>query len=72
MPATSRPQKITFGEMRESGIDRILIYCADYKCSHSIQMSADRWPDRSVATPTGKPWSAMTVIRARDRLAAAA
>jgi DNA invertase Pin-like site-specific DNA recombinase len=28
--------------------------------------------DRSVATPTGKPWSAMTVIRARDRLAAAA
>jgi hypothetical protein len=22
-----------------------LIYCADYKCSHSIQMSADRWPD---------------------------
>jgi hypothetical protein len=29
----------------QSGIDRILIYCADYKCSHSIQMSADRWPD---------------------------
>jgi DNA invertase Pin-like site-specific DNA recombinase len=27
--------------------------------------------DRSVATPTGKPWSAMTVIRARDRLTAA-
>ena len=27
--------------------------------------------DRSVATPTGKPWAAMTVIRARDRLAAA-
>lgn len=24
--------------------------------------------DRNVATPTGKPWSAMTVIRARDRL----
>ncbi|WP_439400018.1 recombinase family protein (plasmid) [Bradyrhizobium sp. PMVTL-01] len=28
--------------------------------------------DRNGATPTGKPWSAMTVIRARDRLAAAA
>jgi DNA invertase Pin-like site-specific DNA recombinase len=27
--------------------------------------------DRSVATSTGKPWSAMTVNRARDRLAAA-
>jgi DNA invertase Pin-like site-specific DNA recombinase len=26
--------------------------------------------DRNVATPTGKPWSAMTIIRARDRLAA--
>jgi DNA invertase Pin-like site-specific DNA recombinase len=26
--------------------------------------------DRNVATPTGKPWSAMTVIRARHRLAA--
>jgi DNA invertase Pin-like site-specific DNA recombinase len=27
--------------------------------------------DRNVATPTGKPWSAMTVIRARERLVAA-
>jgi hypothetical protein len=35
MPALTRQQKITFGEMRESGVDRILIYCADYKCSHS-------------------------------------
>jgi DNA invertase Pin-like site-specific DNA recombinase len=26
--------------------------------------------ERSVPTPTGKPWSAMTIIRARDRLAA--
>jgi hypothetical protein len=26
--------------------------------------------ERSVATPTGKSWSAMTVIRVRDRLAA--
>jgi hypothetical protein len=45
MPETGRQQKITFREMRESGVDRILIYCADYKCSHSIEMSADRWPD---------------------------
>jgi DNA invertase Pin-like site-specific DNA recombinase len=27
--------------------------------------------ERDVATPTGKPWSAMTVIRARERLQAA-
>ena len=45
MPALARPMKITFGEMRASGIRDLLIYCADYRCSHSIQMSADRWPD---------------------------
>ena len=26
-------------------IHDLLMYCADYKCSHSVQMSADRWPD---------------------------
>jgi hypothetical protein len=45
MPALSRPQKITFGEMRSSGVRGILIYCADYTCSHSIAISGDRWPD---------------------------
>jgi hypothetical protein len=45
MRETTRQQKITFGEMRESGVDRVLIYCSDYKCSHSVEMSADRWPD---------------------------
>jgi hypothetical protein len=45
MPALTRPMKITFGEMRASGIRDLLIYCSDYRCSHSIQMSADRWPD---------------------------
>jgi len=23
----------------------ILVYCADYRCSHSIDVSADQWPD---------------------------
>jgi hypothetical protein len=32
--------------MREIGIRDVLIYCADYKCSHSIEMNADQWPDR--------------------------
>ena len=42
----SRPQKITFGEMRSSnGPTGILIFCADYRCSHSVTMDADRWPD---------------------------
>jgi hypothetical protein len=42
-----RPQKITFGEMRSSGVRSVLIYCADYHCSHSIPLSADRWPDEA-------------------------
>jgi hypothetical protein len=40
-----RPVKITFGEMRSSGVLGIMVYCADYKCSHSIAVAADRWPD---------------------------
>jgi hypothetical protein len=40
-----RPQKITFGEMREMGVRGVLVYCSDYRCSHSIVLSTDRWPD---------------------------
>jgi hypothetical protein len=40
-----RQQKITFGEMRASGVRGLLIYCSDYKCSHSTAISGDRWPD---------------------------
>ena len=42
---TDRPTKITFGEMRDMGVRGILVYCADYYCSHSMTLSADRWPD---------------------------
>jgi hypothetical protein len=44
MPADP-PQKITFAEMRSTGVRGILIYCSDYKCSHSTAISADQWPD---------------------------
>src|SRR5450755_2190528 len=44
MPETVRQQKITFGEMRASGARGLLIYCSDYKCSHSTAISADQWP----------------------------
>jgi hypothetical protein len=63
MPALTRQQKITFGEMRESGLRDLLIYCADYRCSHSVEMSAAGWPDplrvsdiehRFVCTACGK------------------
>ena len=39
------PQKITFGEMRSSGVRDVLVYCRDHRCSHSTTISADRWPD---------------------------
>jgi hypothetical protein len=31
--------------MREMGVRGLLIYCADYRCSHSTAISGDRWPD---------------------------
>jgi hypothetical protein len=40
-----RPQKITFAKMRDMGVHGLLIYCQDYKSSHSLAISADRWPD---------------------------
>jgi hypothetical protein len=42
---TRRPQKITFGEMRSSGVRGLLIYCSDFHCSHSLAISADPWPN---------------------------
>jgi hypothetical protein len=31
--------------MREMGVRGVLVHCADYRCSHSMALSADRWPD---------------------------
>jgi hypothetical protein len=31
--------------MRAAGVRGVLIYCSDYRCSHSTTMSADQWPD---------------------------
>jgi hypothetical protein len=33
------PQKISFREMRDQGVRGILIYCADYHCSHSLAIT---------------------------------
>ena len=61
---TDRPQKITFAEMRDMGVHGLLVYCADYRCSHSIAISADHWTDelrlsyieaRFVCRDCGKP-----------------
>jgi hypothetical protein len=41
-----RPQKITLREMRaDNGPRRLLVYCGDYKCAHSVIISTERWPD---------------------------
>jgi hypothetical protein len=31
--------------MRDMGVRGILVYCADYRCSHSIAISGGHWPD---------------------------
>ena len=63
MPTLTRPAKITFAELHDSGVRGVLIYCSDYRCSHSIAISGDRWPDdvrlsdiepRFVCTACGK------------------
>jgi hypothetical protein len=38
-------QKITFGEMRASGVRGLIVYCADYRCSHSVAISGDSFED---------------------------
>lgn len=41
-----RERKITLGEMRSNGGPPLLIvYCADFKCSHSVIISSSIWPD---------------------------
>ena len=48
MLTLTRPQKIAFGElnfaeMRAAGVSDVLVYCADYRCSHWTHLDADRW-----------------------------
>jgi len=45
MGVMNRQQKITLGEMRSSGPRRLLVYCADYRCAHSVTIDAGQWPD---------------------------
>jgi hypothetical protein len=37
-------QTITLGQMRQSGARRLHVFCGDYKCSHSVVIDADCWP----------------------------
>src|SRR3954465_8681790 len=31
--------------MREMGVRGLLAYCSDFRCSHSVAINGDRWPD---------------------------
>ena len=31
--------------MRDMGVRGLLIYCSDYRCSHSIAIGSDQWSD---------------------------
>ena len=42
---SDRPQKITFAEMRDMGVRGVLVYCADFRCSHSIAISGEPLAD---------------------------
>jgi hypothetical protein len=41
----SRPEKIIFAGMRTAGVRGVLVYCSDYRCSHSLTLIADEWRD---------------------------
>ena len=38
-------QTITLGQMRQSGPRRLNVFCGNYKCSHSVVIDADCWPE---------------------------
>jgi hypothetical protein len=38
-------EKFTFGAMRGLGASGVIVFCSDYRCAHSVKLSADCWPD---------------------------
>jgi hypothetical protein len=49
-------KKITLAEMRPSGVRGLLIYCSDYRCSHSIQTATDQLRQISLGFLKIKSW----------------
>ena len=31
--------------MRAAGVRDVLVYCRDHRCSHHVEINADRWDD---------------------------
>ena len=75
---TTYPQKITFGEMRASGVRDVLVYCRDHRPDVSAALttvafdqSGPRWLGISdlIAEPEGPTFISYKVARSRlDRL----
>ena len=77
--AAAKAKGVQLGGLREAGREakaaaveraKALAPLFDELAGRSAREIARILNERNVATPTGKPWSAMTVIRVRDRLAA--
>jgi len=56
--------KITFDDVRASGVRDVLIYCRDHKCSHRITISADAGPITSGRRTSNRGSSAPPVASA--------
>ena len=65
-----RPQKITFAQMRNSGVRGLLIYCSDYKCSNLITLSGDHLFDESTEFGSCKWLAEKRFVLERFRYAA--
>jgi hypothetical protein len=72
----NRSTKITFAEMRDMGVRGVLVYCSDYKCSHSQAIRAEQWSndvrlsdieDRFVCKACGKRGAAVSLGVLQDR-----
>jgi hypothetical protein len=40
----SNDQKITLGQLRDSGSRRLQLLCRESRCAHSIKIDMDCWP----------------------------
>jgi len=56
--------------MRSSGVRGLLIYCADYRCSHYLAISGDRWPDDVRLSDLELRFILLSLRQARRRRAA--
>ena len=59
-------QKITFGEMRASGVRDVLIYCV-VRCSRHIEVNADDWPENVRLSDVSSPRFTCTRLRQERR-----